>query len=84
MPRRTPVQLEQAIGRLNAGQRPQLIADAFSCNVRTIQLLRRCYNATKSTSDHPRSGHPRVTTQRQDRYILRHHLQEQHRQADKE
>ena len=29
-----------------------------------------------STNDHPRSGRPRVTTPRQDRFILHHHLQE--------
>jgi hypothetical protein len=33
------------------------------------------YEATNSTSDHRRSGRPRVTMQSQGRYILRHHLQ---------
>lgn len=74
----TPVQREWTIERLNAGQRPQLVADVFNCNVRTIQRLRICYNATNSTLDRLHSGRQRVTTQRQERYmrILRHHLQD--------
>lgn len=74
MPRLNPQQREQAVGRLNAGQRPQVVANAFNCNVRTIQRLRERHTATNSTNDRPRSGRPRVTTQRQDRYILRQHL----------
>jgi hypothetical protein len=76
MPPLMPVQREHAIGRLNAGESPQFIADAFNCNVRIIQRLQRRCNATNSTLDPPRSGHPQVTKQRQDRYILRHHLQD--------
>ncbi|CAC5418005.1 unnamed protein product [Mytilus coruscus] len=70
-----PRQREKAIGRLNAGQRPQDVANAFNSNVRTIQRLRERHNTPNSTNDRPRTGRPRVTTLRQDRYILRHHLQ---------
>lgn len=41
-------QLEQAIGQLNDGQRPQLIAQAFNCYARIVQLLRERYNLTNS------------------------------------
>lgn len=36
MPRLTPVQRKQALERMNAGQRPHLVAAAFNCNVRII------------------------------------------------
>ncbi|CAG2242184.1 unnamed protein product [Mytilus edulis] len=75
MPRLNPRQRKQAIGRLNAGQRPQVVANAFNCNVRTMQRLRERHNATNSTNDRPRTGRSRVTTLRQDGYILRQHLQ---------
>ncbi|CAC5358245.1 unnamed protein product [Mytilus coruscus] len=73
MPRLNPGQREQAIGRVNAGRRPQVVANAFNCNIRTIQRLRERYNATNSPNDRPRTGRPRVTTLHQDRYILRQH-----------
>lgn len=62
MPRLTPVQHEQGIGRLNAKQKPKFVGDALNCNGRSIQRLRRRYNATNSTLDRPSSGCPRVTT----------------------
>jgi hypothetical protein len=70
------VEREQAIGLLNDGQKAHLVADVFNCNVCKNQLLRRRYNASDGTVDSPRSGRQRVTTQRQDRHILRHHLQD--------
>ncbi|XP_071090718.1 uncharacterized protein [Haliotis cracherodii] len=76
MPRLSSQQREQAIGRLNAGQRTQVIANAFNCSVRTIERLLIRYNTTNSTNDRPRSGRRRVTTPRQDRFILRQHLQD--------
>lgn len=46
MPRLSPVQREQAIGRLNVGQRPQVVTDAINCNIQTVQR----YNAKKKRS----------------------------------
>lgn len=75
MPRLSLQEREQAIGRLNAGQLPRIIANDFNCSARTIQLLRERYNSTGSTDDRPRSGRPHVTTPRQDRAIVRQHKQ---------
>ena len=74
MPRLSRQQREQAIGRLHAGQAARVIANDFNCSTRTIERLRQRYNATNSTNDRPRSGRPQVTTPRQNRYILRRHL----------
>ena len=71
MPRLYRNQREQAIGRLRAGQ---IVANAYNVNIRTVYCLQHRFNT--SNNDHPRSGHPRVTTPRQDRFILRQHLKD--------
>lgn len=58
MPRLSPVQREQAIGRLNVGQRPQVVTDA-------ITAISKLFNVTMQK----KSGRPRVTTHRQEWYI---------------
>jgi hypothetical protein len=75
MPRLSLQQWEQAIGRLNAGQRPQLV-HAFNCNIRTVQSLWERNNDISST-EQVRSDHRRVITPRQNRYILRQHMNNQ-------
>ena len=67
MPRLSRHQREQAIGRCHAGQGARVIANDFNCSTRTIERLRQRY-------DRPRSGRPEVRTPRQNRYILRQHL----------
>ena len=81
MPRLRQNRREQIIGRLQAGERPTVIANAMNCSVRTIERLTERYNATNSTADRPRSGRPRITTARQDRHLHRQHLQERFRTA---
>ena len=81
MPRLSRQQREQAIGRLHAGQAARVIANDFNCSIRTIERLRQRYNATNSTNDRPRSGRPQVTTPRQNRYILRQHLNDRFARA---
>lgn len=76
-------QQKQAIWRLNSGQQPQLVAQAFNCNVCTIQRLREHYNTTNSINDWPCSGRPRVTTPCQDMYILWQHMINQFTRASK-
>ena len=61
MPRLRQEQREQAIGRLNAGQRPLLVAQEINCNV-------------YSTNDRVRSRRPRVAMTCQDKYIFRQHM----------
>ncbi|XP_046583081.1 uncharacterized protein LOC124290425 [Haliotis rubra] len=81
MPRLTRDQRQQAIGRLHAGQRATVIANDFNCSVRTIERLRQRFNTTNSTDDRPRSGRTLVTIRRQDRQIVRHHLQDRFNMA---
>ena len=84
MPRLSRQQREQAIGRLHAGQAARVIANDFNCSIRTIERLRQRFNATNSTNDRPRSGRPQVTTPRQNRYILRQHLNDRFAWASKQ
>ncbi|KAK7106741.1 hypothetical protein V1264_017962 [Littorina saxatilis] len=74
MPRSTPEQRERAVGRLSAGDDPEAVAVAFNVHLSTVYRLQQRFVNTGSTADTQRSGRPRVTTQRQDRQILRHHL----------
>ena len=69
-PRLSRNQREQAIGRLGAGESAQIGANAYNV------CLQHRYYTTNGTNDCPRSGRPRVTTPRQDRFILRQHLQD--------
>ena len=64
----------EAIGRLHAGQSKRVTANYFNCSIRTTDRLQIRFNATNSTNDRPRSGRPQVTTPRQNRAIVRHHL----------
>lgn len=81
MPRLSANQREQAIGRLQAGQHAQVVANAFNVHVSTIHRLQHRYNTTNTTADRDRSGRPRVTTPRQDRFIHRQHLRDRFRPA---
>lgn len=74
MPRLTPIERERAVGRLAAGQPPDVVANAFRCHISTIYRLQERIRLFGTTNDRPRSGRPRVTSQRQDRWICRHHL----------
>jgi len=60
---------ERAILMLQVGQTQRQVARHFGCSVKTINHLWQRFNQTGTTSDHPRSGRPRVTTPREDRRI---------------
>ncbi len=81
MTRLSAAQREQAIGRLQAGQRALVVANAYNVHVSTIHRLQQRYINTNSTADSDRSGRPRVTTPRQDRFINRQHLHDRFRTA---
>lgn len=81
MPRLTSAQRNQAIGRLEAGHTAQAVANHFHVNVRTIYRLQERFRTTNTTDDRPRTGRPRVTTRRQDRHIVRRHVQNPFQQA---
>ena len=75
MVRLTEVQRGQAIALLMQGQRQQQVARHFGS---TIERLVRRLRETGRVADRPRSGRPRVTSQRQDRAIRLPHLRNRH------
>ena len=76
MVRLTEVQRGQAL--LMQGQRQQQVARHFGVHVSTIERLVRHLRETGRVTDRPRSGRPRVTSQRQDRAIRLAHLRNHH------
>lgn len=82
MPRLTTAQRDRATGRLEAGDDPQAVALAFNCHISTVYRLMQRVQATGSNDDAPRSGRPRVTPPRQDRYIFRNHIGERFETAE--
>ena len=60
------------------GQRQQQVARHFGVHVSTIVRLVRRLGGTGRVADRPRSGRPRVTSQRQDRAIRLAHLRNRH------
>ena len=76
MPRLTPQERERALGRLQAGQSAREVANLLNCHISTVFRLHGRFQATNTTTDRPRTGRPRVTSGRQDRQIVRQHVQE--------
>lgn len=74
MGRLTAFQRELSRSLLDQGLKVGAIARQMGCNPSTIRRLRRRVQETGSVADRPRSGPPRVTTDRQDRVIRRAHL----------
>ena len=72
------VQRGQAIALLMQGQRQQQVARNFGVHVSTIERLVQRLRETGRVADRPRSGHPRVTSQRLDRAIRLAHLHNRH------
>ena len=73
MPRLSTTERERAIGMLQGRISVAEVARRLNCTRSTIYSLRNRLQQTGSTSDRPRSGQPRVTTQRQDVFIRRRH-----------
>ena len=65
---------ENAIGRLQAGQRQAGVAHALNVSQSTISRLWNRFQQSGSTADAPRSSRPWVTTPAQDRFIRLRHL----------
>ena len=76
MPRLTPAERERAVGLLTAGE------VSFNVYLETIYRLQQRFTATGVTDDRPRTGRPRVTTQRQDRHIFHHHVRDRFQTAN--
>ncbi|GFR88541.1 transposable element Tc1 transposase [Elysia marginata] len=74
MSRLSEVDRHRALGLLQAGLP---ISEAYlrmNLNRTTIFRLRQRLHETDTVSDRPRSGRPRCTTQRQDRNLVRNHV----------
>jgi len=59
----------QAIGMLQAGQTQRNVAFQFGVSQSVISRVWTRFQGTGTVNERPRSGRPRATTQRQDRYI---------------
>jgi len=81
MPRLSPQDRARAHGMLEAGRSIRDVARHFRVSPWNIGEIRRRYAQTGSFLDRPRSGRPRVTSRRQDRYIVLTHLRDRFRPA---
>ena len=61
---------QRAIGMITAGMRIKDVARYFGVNSSTISRLRSRFRATGQVRDRQRTGRPRRTTLRQDRYLV--------------
>jgi transposase len=76
MARLSEVDRNQAIGMFVAGSSKSAIARRFGCHHSTISRLVARYQQTGTVRDRVRPGRARVTTLRQDRYLLVTHLRD--------
>ena len=71
-PRMTFEQRERAIGMLTAGMSARDVAQHFQRHESTISRLLNRFQQTGNVADRPRSGRPRKTTPREDRFLTIH------------
>ena len=69
MPRLNETDRWRAVGMIEAGVRHNDVARQFGVHRNTVDALWRRYLQFRITRDRPRSGRPRVTSNRQDTYI---------------
>ena len=81
MPRLSVQEPERVLSQLQAGRSVRDVAATFGCHLATIYCLETRHHLTGAVNDRPRSGRPRVTSQRQDRHIRFVHLRERSRPA---
>ena len=62
-------QRERAISMLTAGMLARDVARHFQCHESTISRLLNIFQQTGDAADRPRSGRPRKTTSREDRFL---------------
>ncbi|GFR66729.1 transposable element Tcb2 transposase [Elysia marginata] len=74
MPRLSEVDRHRALGLLQAGLPISEVSLRMNVNRAKIFRLRQRLHETDTVSDRPRSGRPRCTTQRQDRNLVRNHM----------
>ena len=69
MPRLSQELRERAIGMLQANMNVTAVARTLGCKRLAIHRLCRHFQMTGSTKDRPRSGHSKVTSPADDRFI---------------
>ena len=69
MPRLSLQDKARAIGQLEAGVPGYRVAAAFGVSSGTISKLKTKFRETGDVKDRPRSGRPRKTTPREDRFL---------------
>lgn len=74
MPRLNNADRQRILGLIDAGISHNEIARRYHVHRSTISRLIHRVRVTGSVSDRPRSGQPRVTSRRQDRFIRLRHL----------
>ncbi|GFR94373.1 transposable element Tc1 transposase [Elysia marginata] len=74
MPCLSELDRHRALGLLQAGLPICEVSTCMNVNRTTIFRLRQRLHETDTVSDRPRSGRPRYTTQRQDRNLVRNHM----------
>ena len=83
MVRLSQLDRSRAIALILQGRSQRDVAQQFGVHESTISRLVQRLRATGRLSDRPRSGHPRVTMQRQDRCIRLVHLRNRLRTVTK-
>ena len=68
--RLTPDERGRALGWLDNGLSEREVARRLQRSHSVVQRLRERFRTTGSTAERPRSGRPRTTTRRQDRYLV--------------
>ena len=74
MPRLNQNQRIQALTMLALGDNVSKVSRAFGCHRNTITRLRQRFQQTGGVADRRRTGRPRVTNPRTDRFITLTHL----------
>ncbi|GFR79184.1 transposable element Tcb2 transposase [Elysia marginata] len=74
MSRLSEVDRHRALGLLQAGLPISEVSLRMNLNRTTVYRVRQRLHETDTVSDRPRSGRPRCTTQRQDRFLVRNHM----------
>ena len=83
MPRLTNVERNRAVQLLLGGNSQNAVARTLNVHKSTISRLYIRLRVTGTTADRPRTGRPKVTTPRQDRFIRLQHLRNRFRTAQK-
>ena len=76
MPRLNADSRQRDLGNLEAGMDARQVARAFGVHVSTIYWITDRFLQNNNVVDRPRSGRPRVTSQRQNRNIVRTHMRD--------